>query len=150
MSNLLTFKPAQGNDTQLYLDEANRSVYLDGKRFYRGAQCPAESVGPDIGAPWKIISLDRTRYFVSSASFLDGRLTLISYVNHSRLTSLLRNAVRTQLYLLALLILFCAAFFQFFTKRIFRHLEALTEAVRSAPAGDYRVTLAPEVLQAGD
>ena len=33
MSNLLTFKPAQGNDTQLYLDEANRSVYLDGKRF---------------------------------------------------------------------------------------------------------------------
>ena len=87
---------------------------------------------------------------MSSASFLDGRLTLISYVNHSRLTSLLRNAVRTQLYLLALLILFCAAFFQFFTKRIFRHLEALTEAVRSAPAGDYRVTLAPEVLQAGD
>ena len=33
MSNLLTFKPAKGNDTQLYLDEANRSVYMDGKRF---------------------------------------------------------------------------------------------------------------------
>lgn len=125
-------------------------TYLDGKRFYRGAQCPEESVGPDIGAPWKIISLDRTRYFVSSASFLDGRLTLISYVNYSRLTALLHNAVRSQLYLLALLILFCAAFFQLVAKRIFRHLEALTEAVRNAPAGDYRVTLAPEILQADD
>ena len=125
-------------------------TYLDGICFYRGAQCPEESVGPDIGAPWKIISLDRTRYFVSSASFLDGRLTLISYVNYSRLTALLRNAVRSQLYLLALLILFCTAFFQLVAKRIFRHLEALTEAVRNAPAGDYRVTLAPEILQADD
>ena len=36
------------------------------------------------------------------------------------------------------------------TKRIFRHLEKLTKAVRDAPAGDFRVTLEPEVLNAGD
>ena len=33
MSNLLTLKPDQGNDAQLYLDETNRSVYVDGQRF---------------------------------------------------------------------------------------------------------------------
>ena len=125
-------------------------TYLDGTCFYRGVQCPEASVGLDIGAPWKIISLDGTRYFVSSASFLDSRLTLISYVDHSRLTSVLQNAGRNQLFLLLLLIVFCAAFFQLVTKRIFRHLEALTEAVRSAPAGDFRVTLPPEILRADD
>ena len=125
-------------------------TYLDGTCFYRGRQCPEASVGPEIGAPWKIISLGGTRYFVSSASFLGSRLTLVSYVNYSRLTSLLRNAARNQLFLLALLIAFCAAFFQLVAKRIFRHLESLTEAVRSAPAGDYHVTLAPEIVQADD
>ncbi len=125
-------------------------TYLDGTCFYRGSQCPEESVGVDIGAPWKIISLGRTRYFVSSASFLDNRLTLVSYVNYSRLTSLLQNAGRNLLLLFLLLILFCAAFFQLVTKRIFRHLESLTEAVRNAPAGDYRVTLSPEMLRADD
>ena len=125
-------------------------TYLDGTCFYRGAQCPKESVGLDLGAPWKILSLGGTRYFVSSASFLDSRLTLVSYVDYSRLTSLLRNAARNQLILLALLIVFCAAFFQLVTKRVFRHLEKLTEAVKSAPAGDYRVTLSPELLQAED
>ena len=125
-------------------------TYLDGTCFYRGAQCPEESVGLDIGAPWKIISLNGTRYFVSSASFLDSRLTLVSYVNYSRLTSLLQNAGRNQLILLALLILFCVFFFQLVTKRIFRHLEMLTEAVKNAPAGDFRVTLSPEILQADD
>ncbi|MBR3016614.1 MAG: histidine kinase [Clostridia bacterium] len=125
-------------------------TYLDGQCFYRGRQCPRESLGLDIGAPWKIISLDQTRYFVSYASFLGNRLTLVSYVNYSRLTSLLHNAARNQLFLLMLLILFCAAFFQLVAKRIFRHLEALTEAVRSAPAGDFHVSLAPEILQAED
>ena len=33
---------------------------------------------------------------------------------------------------------------------IFRHLEKLTDAVKNAPAGDFRVTLAPEILQADD
>ena len=34
MSNLLTFKPEQSDDTMLlYLDEEDRSVYVDGKRF---------------------------------------------------------------------------------------------------------------------
>lgn len=98
----------------------------------------------------KIISLGRTRYFVSSTSFLDNRLTLVSYVNYSRLTSLLQNAGRNLLFLFLLLLLFCAAFFQLVTKRIFRHLESLTEAMRNAPAGDYRVTLSPEILRADD
>lgn len=125
-------------------------TYLDGQCFYRGSQCPEAGIGLDIGASWKIMTLNGTRYFVSSASFLDNRLTLVSYVNYSRLTSLLRNAGRNMLFLLALLILFCAAFFQLVTKRIFRHLDALTEAVRNAPAGDYRVTLSPELLHADD
>ena len=125
-------------------------TYLDGQCFYRGSQCPETGVGLDIGASWKIMTLNGTRYFVSSASFLDNRLTLVSYVNYSRLTSLLQNAGRNMLFLLALLILFCAAFFQLVTKRIFRHLDALTEAVRNAPSGDYRVTLSPELLHADD
>ena len=125
-------------------------TYLDGTCFYRGEQCPAESVGQDVGAPWKIISLNGTRYFVSSASFPDSRLTLVSYVNYSRLTSLLQNAGRNLLILLLLLIVFCAFFFQFVAKRIFRHLEMLTEAVKNAPAGDFRVTLSPDILQSED
>ncbi|MBR0227463.1 MAG: histidine kinase [Clostridia bacterium] len=125
-------------------------TYLDGTRFYRGPQCPEESVGLDVGAAWKILSLNGTRYFVSSASFLDGRLTLVSYVNYSRLTSLLQDAGRNLLFLFLLLILFSAAFFQLVTKRVFRHLEMLTEAVKTAPAGDFRVTLSPDILQAED
>ncbi len=125
-------------------------TYLDGTCFYRGVQCPEESVGLDIGAPWKIISLDGTRYFVSSASFLESRLTLVSYVNYSRLTSVLQNAGRNLLFLFLLLILFSTAFFQLVTKRIFWHLEKLTEAVKNAPTGDFRVTLSQEILQADD
>ncbi len=125
-------------------------TYLDGTRFYRGPQCPEESVGRDVGAQWKILSLNGMRYFVSSASFLDDRLTLVSYVNYSRLTSLLQNAGRNLLFLFLLLILFSAAFFQLVTKRVFRHLEMLTEAVKTAPAGDFRVTLSPDILQAED
>ena len=125
-------------------------TYLDGTCFYRGAQCPEESVGLDIGAPWKIISMNGTRYFVSSQSFLDSRLSLVSYVNYSRLTSVLQNAGRNLLFLFLLLILFSAAFFQLVAKRIFRHLEKLTEAVKDAPAGDFRVTLPPDILQADD
>lgn len=125
-------------------------TYLDGTCFYRGEQCPEESVGPDIGAPWKIISLNGTRYFVSSQSFLDSRLALVSYVNYSRLTSVLHNAGRNLLFLFLLLILFSAAFFQLVTKRIFRHLEMLTESVKDAPVGDFRVTLPPDILQADD
>ena len=33
MSNLLYFKPAKGTDAQLFLDDVDRSVYVDGKRF---------------------------------------------------------------------------------------------------------------------
>ena len=125
-------------------------TYLDGKLFYRGGQCPESSVGPETGASWQIITLDNTRYFVSTASFLSNRLTMISYVNHARVTGVLRSAARNQLLLFALLILFCAAFFLLVTKRIFRHLEELTEAVRNAPAGDFRVRLEPEILDADD
>ena len=125
-------------------------TYLDGTCFYRGAQCPEESVRLDVGAPWKILSLNGTRYFISSQSFLDDRLTLVSYVNYSRLTSVLQNAGRNLLFLFLLLILFSAAFFQLVTKRVFRHMEKLTDAVKNAPAGDFRVTLSPEILQAED
>ena len=128
----------------------NLETYLDGECFYRGDQCPGESIGPDAGASWQVMTLDRQRFFVSSADFLDGRLTLISYVDNARVTGVLRKVGRNMLILLILLILFCAAFFQLVTKRIFRHLEKLTEAVRNAPAGDFRVTLEPEVLNAGD
>ena len=125
-------------------------TYLDGECFYRGEQCPKESIGLDTGASWQIATLGGKRYFVSTSSFLGNRLTLISYVDHARVTGVLRNAGRNQLILLFLLILFCIAFFQLVTKRIFRHLEELTEAVRDAPAGDFRVTLAPEILNADD
>lgn len=126
----------------------NLETYLDGECFYRGEQCPGESIGPDTEESWQIMTLDRQRYFVSSASFLNGRLKLVSYVDNSRVAGVLRKVGRNQLFLLILLILFCAAFFQLMTKRIFRHLEKLTEAVRNAPAGDFRVTLEPEVLRA--
>ena len=125
-------------------------TYLDGECFYRGEKCPTGNAGADIGEPWKIMTLDGTRYFVSSASFLENRLTLISYVNHDRLTGVLRSAGTTQLVLVGLLILFCTGFFLLVTKRIFRHLDTLTEEVKSAPEGDYRVVLAPEILNADD
>ena len=123
---------------------------LDGECFYRGEQCPEDSAGPEPGTAWRIVSLNGARYFVSSASFLNDRLTLTSYVNHARVTGVLRNAAGNQLFLLLLLILFSAAFFQLVTKRIFRHLEELTEVVRSAPEGDYHVSLTPELLNADD
>ena len=126
----------------------NLETYLDGECFYRGKQCPENSIGPDTGESWQVITLDRQRYFVSSAKFLNGRLTLISYVDNARVTGVLRKVAGNQLFLLILVILFCAAFFQLVTKRIFRHLEKLTEAVRNAPAGDFHVTLEPEVLNA--
>ena len=123
-------------------------TYLDGECFYRGARCPEESVPLDDGNSWKIAALGGARYFVSSSRFLGNRLTLVSYVDYEQVTGVLRNAGRNQLLLFFLLILFCAAFFELVTKRIFRHLEALTEAVQNAPAGDFRVNLSPEILRA--
>ena len=137
-------------DSGNYAYAESLETYLDGECFYRGEQCPQEKAVLDTETPWRIMTLDSARYFVSSANFLDNRLMLISYVDHARLTGVLRRAGINQLLLLVLLILFCAAFFQLVNRRVFRHLEALTDAVRNAPAGDYRVTLDPELLQADD
>ena len=122
-------------------------TYLDGMLFYRGSECPETSFQP--GETWEIASIGSSRYFISSAEFLDGRLTMISYVNYSRLTGVLQNAWRSLTILFILLVLFCIGFFILVTRHVFRHLETLTEAVRSAPAGDYHVTLSEELLRSG-
>jgi two-component system alkaline phosphatase synthesis response regulator PhoP len=73
MSNLLTFKPEQGSDTQIYLDETNRSVYVDGKRYplteqeycllSELAQHPGEPVSRDelLRTAWGYITPGETR-----------------------------------------------------------------------------------------
>ena len=131
-------------------------TFLDGSRFYRGSLCPELNnsmetySASETGSEWKIISVNGVRYFVSSAVFLSGRLSFISYVDYSRLTGVLHHAWQNQLWLLALLILFCVAFFELVVRRIFRHLEALTEAVRQTPVEDFRIALSPEMLQSQD
>lgn len=122
-------------------------TYLDGVLFYRGSECPAESAVP--AETWTIDTVGGTKYFISSAGFLDNRLTMVSYANYSRVTGVLRNAWRSLTVMFILLVLFCIGFFELVTRRIFRRLEELTEAVRGAPEGDYRVTLSEDLLEAG-
>jgi len=123
------------------------ATYLDGVLFYRGSECPETSAVPEEA--WTIDTVGGTKYFISTARFLDQRLTMASYANYSRLTGVLQNAWRSLILLLILLVLFCIGFFELVTRRVFRRLEGLTEAVRGAPEGDYRVTLAEDLLQAG-
>ena len=123
-------------------------TYLDGECFYRGEACPARSVRPAEDEPWQIETIDGTRYFVTWASFLGNRLTFVSYEDYARVSGVLSRAWQNLLILLGVLVTLCAGFFLMVTKRIFQQLERLTEAIKNAPAGDFRVTLDGELLRA--
>lgn len=127
------------------------AVWLDDQCLYRGALCPDDPEGTDLlRETWQVIGREGKKYFVTHVPFLQGRIQVIKYIDYDVIyRTIWRSAGMIMAGLVAALIL-AALLSMKLINVVFKRLDKLTDAVKDAEAGNYRVQVDSGLLTVND
>ena len=127
------------------------AVWLDDECLYRGALCPEDPDGADLlREKWQVIRREGKRYFVTPVSFLQGRIHVIKYIDYDLIYRTLRRSAEITIVGLIAAFLVAALLSMKLINVVFKRLDKLTEAVKDAEAGNYRVQVDGGLLAVND
>ena len=137
------------SDVQREADET--AFWLDDQCLYRGSLCPADPEGDDLlQETWKVIRRDGQRYFVTHVPFLQNRVRVVKYIDYNLLYNALWTSLGTILAAMIAAFILAAVLSMKIINLVFKRLDKLTEAVKDAEAGNYRVQVDSALLHDDD
>lgn len=127
------------------------AVWLDDQCLYRGALCPDDPDGMDLKQEtWQVIGREGKKFFVTHVPFLQGRIRVIKYIEYDLIYKTLRRSAEMTFIGLIAAFLIAAALSMKLINVVFKRLNKLTEAVKDAEAGNYRVQVDSGLLTVND
>ena len=127
------------------------AVWLDDQCLYRGALCPDDPEGTDLlREKWQVIGREGKKYFMTHVPFLQGRIQVIKYMDYDLIYRTLRRSAELVLAGLVAALAVAALLSMKLINVVFQRLDKLTEAVKDAEAGNYRVQVDGGLLKAND
>ena len=137
------------SDVQQEADET--AVWLDNDCLYRGKSCPDDPEGTDLQQDsWQVIRRAGKRYFVTYVPFLQGRIRVIKYIDYDQIYHTLRTAVGFIFAGMIAAFILTALLSMKVINIVFKRLDKLTEAVKDAETGNYRVQVDGRLLGEND
>ena len=142
---------AQSINSEIQQEADEMAVWLDNQCLYRGALCPDDPEGNDLKQEkWQVIERGGKKYFVTHVPFLQGRIRVIKYIEYDMIYRTLRRSAGMIFVGLAVAFILAAWFSRKRINVVFRRLDKLTEAVKAAETGNYRVQVDSGLLKAND
>ena len=142
---------AQSINSEIQQEADEMAVWLDDQCLYRGALCPDDPEGNDLKQEkWQVIERGGKKYFVTHVPFLQGRIRVIKYIEYDMIYRTLRRSAGMIFVGLAVAFILAAWFSRKRINVVFRRLDKLTEAVKAAETGNYRVQVDSGLLKAND
>ncbi|MBQ9195660.1 MAG: histidine kinase [Clostridia bacterium] len=137
------------SDVQQEADET--AFWLDDTCLYRGAACPEDPEGADLQREtWQVIKRQDKRYFVTYVPFLQGRIHVIKYIDYDLIYRALWRSVESVFLGMLAAFVIAALLSMKVINIVFKRLDKLTEAVKDAEAGNYRVQVDGALLRVND
>ena len=127
------------------------AFWLDDQCLYRGERCPDDPDGNDLlEEKWQVIGRGGKKYFVTHVPFLQGRVRVIKYVDYGVIYRTLWQSAGIILAGMAAAFLLAALFSRKLINVVFMRLDRLTDAVKDAEAGNYRVQVDGNLFTVND
>ena len=127
------------------------AVWLDDQCLYRGALCPDDPQGADLlQEKWHVIGREGKKYFVTYVPFLQGQIRVIKYIDYDLIYRTLWRSAGIIFAVMTAAFIFAAMFSRKLINVVFLRLNKLTEAVKDAEAGNYRIRVDSELLKVND
>lgn len=132
--------------------EADETAFwLDDQCLYRGALCPDDPEGNDLmQETWQVIRRDGRNYFVTYVPFLQDRIRVIKYIEYEKVYGPLWRSAKVIFSVMIAAFILSALISMKLINVVFKRLDKLTEAVKTAEAGNYRVQVDSGLLRVND
>ncbi|MBQ7486429.1 MAG: histidine kinase, partial [Clostridia bacterium] len=132
--------------------EADETAFwLDDQCLYRGALCPDDPEGNDLmQETWQVIRREGRNYFVTYVPFLQDRIRVIKYIEYEKVYGPLWRSAKVIFSVMIAAFILSALISMKLINVVFKRLDKLTEAVKTAEAGNYRVQVDSGLLRVND
>ena len=142
---------ARSINSEIQQEADEMAFWLDDQCLYRGALCPDDPDGNDLKQEkWQVIDRGGKRYFVTHVPFLQDRVRVIRYIDYDLIYRTLRRSALLILGGMTAVFIIAALFSMKLINIVFKRLDKLTEAVKDAEKGNYRVQVDGGLLKAND
>ena len=127
------------------------AFWLDDQCLYRGTLCPDDPGGNDLTREkWQVIERGGKKYFVTHVPFLQDRVRVIKYIDYGLIYRTLRQSAGIIFAGMSAAFLLAALLSRKLINVVFKRLDKLTEAVKDAEKGNYRVQVDGGLLSVND
>lgn len=132
--------------------EADETAFwLDDQCLYRGALCPDDPEGNDLmQETWQVIRREGRNYFVTYVPFLQDRIRVIKYIEYEKVYGPLWRSAKVIFSVMIAAFILSSLISMKLINVVFKRLDKLTEAVKTAEAGNYRVQVDSGLLRVND
>ena len=137
--------------TEIQQEADETAFWLDDQCLYRGALCPDDPEGTDLlQETWQVIRREGKKYFVTYVPFLQGRIHVIKYIEYDLVYGTLWRSAKVIFTGMIIAFVISAFVSMKLINVVFKRLDKLTEAVKTAETGNYRVQVDSGLLKVND
>ncbi|MBR5109664.1 MAG: histidine kinase [Clostridia bacterium] len=138
-------------NSEVQQEADDMAFWLDNQCLYRGALCPDDPGADDLTQEnWQVVGREGKKYFVTYVPFLQGRIRVIKYIDYGMIYQTLWRSAGAIFAGMSAAFILAALLSRKLINIVFNRLDKLTEAVKDAEKGNYRVQVDSGLLAVND